>query len=74
MNSIISYLQSAMPLEHPKLSKPPQNIEDKFSSVLGDGFHCMHRIAVPTNHCYKNSFFMSLQEAIFSWNPEMLKK
>ena len=74
MNNNISELQSAMPLEHPKLSKPPKNIEDKFSSVLGDGFHYMHRITVPTNHCYKKRFFVSLQEAIFAWNPEMLKK
>ena len=32
----------------------------------------MDRIKVPTNHCYKKSFYVSLQEAFFAWNPESL--
>ena len=67
-------MRSAIPLEDPKLSKPTQIIEDKVSSVLGDEFHYMHSMNVPTNYCYKKRFFASLKEAMFAWNPEMLKK
>ena len=74
MNNEISEMQSAMPLENPKLSAPPQKMEGKVSSVLGCGFHHMHRMIVPTNHCYRKRFIFSLKEAMFPWNPDMLKK
>ena len=51
--SDILQLQNDMHLENHKLSKPPQNIDDNFSSVLGYGFHFMHLMNVPTNHCFK---------------------
>ena len=66
MNSEVSGLQLSIPLEHPKLLKPPQNVEDKFSFVLGYRFHHMYRMNVPTNHCYKKIFFVSLHENIFA--------
>ena len=66
MNNNISELQSAIPLEHSKLSKLPKNIEDRFSSLLGKEFHYIHRIIVPTNYCYKKRYFISLQEHMFA--------
>ena len=72
MNGNNQELRQNAPFHHPKLPTPPSSIEDKFSSVIGDGFHFMDRTKVPTNHCWKKSFYAALQEAFFSWNPEML--
>ena len=60
MISEILELLSTMHLHRPKISKRHQNIEDKFSSILGDRFHHMHRATLSTNHCYKKIFFASL--------------
>ena len=38
---------------HPKLDLPPASMNDVFSRVLGDGFHFMDRIKVPTHHSHE---------------------
>ena len=74
MHGNVSNLKNTVSFHHPNLSTPPTVVEDKFSAVLGDGFHYMQRIRVPTNHCYKKRFYVSLREAFFAWDPDMLQK
>ena len=52
-----------MPFDHPNLSKTQHNIEDKYYAVIGDGFHFMDRVKVPT--CP-----VSLQEAFLYGMPQ----
>ena len=51
--------------DHSELENPPDKINDKFSSVLGNAFYFMDRIKVPINHYYEKRFFVLLQEALF---------
>ena len=74
MHGDVSNLKNAVSFHHPNLSAPPTVVEDKFSAVLGDGFHCMQRIRVPTNYYCKKRFHVSLREAFFSWDPDILQK
>jgi hypothetical protein len=46
-----------------KLDPPPLQIKDRFSAILGNGFHARHRIIVPVHHTSKKPFFVALSEA-----------
>ena len=50
------------------LDPVPDEIKDKFPSVLGSAFHASHRINTPMHHCCKKAFFVVLSEAIYAWN------
>ena len=56
------------------LGAAPANISDKFSSVLGDGFHFMDRPKVPIHHECKKGYFHALQEAWFAWDEVALEE
>ena len=55
------------------LSEPPERIIDKFSAILGSGFHACHRIVPPMHHSYKKAFFVALSEAIYAWDEEGMR-
>ena len=59
---------------HPTLDFSPTSTNDTFSRVLGDGFHFVDRIKVPMHHSYKKSYYVSLREAFFAWNPTIHAK
>ena len=67
-----------VPLECPHLdtSNNPKDITNQCSSVLGDGFHAMHRLLakVPMDHRSKKAYFVAFQEAFYAWNPAKLEK
>ena len=54
-----------VPLECPHLdtSNNPKDITNQCSSVLGDGFHAMHRPKVPMDHHSKKAYVVAFQEA-----------
>ena len=56
-----------------KLDAPPKEIKDKFSCVLGSGFHACHRFLVPAKHCYRKGFCVGMSEALYCWNEEKLQ-
>ena len=64
------------PLECPHLDAPPspKDITNQYSSVLGDGFHAIHRPKVPTEHDSKKAYFVALQEAFYAWDPKKLEE
>ena len=64
------------PLRCKGLSEPPkpQDIKDRFSSVLGDIFHAMNRTKVPVKHEAKKTFSVALKNAFLVWNPTKLKQ
>ncbi|GFH50777.1 predicted protein [Chaetoceros tenuissimus] len=39
-----------------ELGDPPENIVNRFSTVLGDPFHIMDRPKVPSQHCVQQDF------------------
>lgn len=45
-----------------------------FSRVLGDGFHAMDRVKVPTRHDFKAAHFRALRGAIFIMDSGDLKR
>ena len=53
------------------LSAPPDTIiVDKFSAILGSGFHACHRMVTPMHHSHKKGFFVALSEALYAWDDE----
>ena len=62
-----------IPKRGSSLSEPPETIIDKFSAILGSGFHACHRIVTPMHHSYKIAFFVALSEAIYAWDEEDMK-
>ena len=46
---------------------------DKFSSILGSGFHCLHRIGTPAKREYKKAFYAALSEAMYAWDEDDTK-
>jgi hypothetical protein len=54
------------------LDKPPNNIIDIYSLVLGDGFHLIDRPKIPTWHDSKNPYKVAFQEAVFAWDPGIM--
>ena len=63
-----------VPLSCPQLDAPPnpRDVSNKYSAVLGDGFHAMHRPKVPMEHDSKKAYFVALQEAFYAWDPSKL--
>ena len=57
-----------------ELDDPPEQIEHKFSAILGDVFHAMDRTRVPVRHEYKKAYFVALMRAFFVWNQSSLDK
>jgi hypothetical protein len=57
-----------------KLGVIPDIILDKFSSVLGDMFHYMHRTVVPVHHTSKKGYFVALRDAFFAFDPVILEE
>jgi len=56
------------------LDKPPNDIKQVFSAVLGDVFHAMNRSKVPVKHEFKKSFYIALMKAFFVWDSSRLKE
>jgi hypothetical protein len=54
------------------LDKPPNNIIDIYSSVLGDGFHVIDRPKILMWHDSQNPYKVALQESVFAWDPGMM--
>ena len=54
------------------LNPAPDDIQDKFSSVLGDIFHYMDRPKVPVHHELKKSYFMALSKAFLPFDQRKL--
>ena len=65
-----------LPMKHRKLSDPPHPaaIENRFSSVLGDGFHVMDRAKIPVKHNVKKLYKVAFRDALFAWEPDSLSK
>ena len=61
-------------LEHDKLGEVPDWVKIVFSCVLGDHFHAMDRMWVPTHHEHKKGYFYSLMEGFFQWDPDDLER
>jgi hypothetical protein len=61
-------------LEHDKLGPVPDWVKIMFSCVLGDHFHAMDRIWVPTHHEHKKGYFYSSMEAFFQWDRDGLER
>jgi len=63
-------------LSCPQLDAPPnpRDVSNKYSAVLGDGFHAMHRPKVPMEHDSKKAYFVALQEAFYAWDPSKLEE
>ena len=55
------------------LDPPPPKIIDKFSAVLGSGFHAAHRIVTPVHHAYKKAYSVALSEAIYCWDESDMR-
>lgn len=56
------------------LDDPPSTITDKFSNVLGDGFHMLDRPKVGVHHPFKKAYFNALMNAYYDWDPIMLEE
>lgn len=63
-------------LNNPKLPEcpAPNEIEEVYSSVLGDPFHGIDRIKVPTDHEGKKAFKVAYSNAMFEFNPTKLEE
>lgn len=74
-NSATSAPPGTIPLQCPHLDPPPDPsaITDRYSSVVGDGFHLIDRPKVPIKHELKKAYKVALQEALFAWNPVKLE-
>lgn len=74
-NSATAAPAGTIPLQCPHLDPPPapNAITDRYSSVIGDGFHLMDRPKVPIKHELKKAYKVALQEALFAWNPVKLE-
>jgi hypothetical protein len=57
-----------------KLDAAPDNIEDVFSSVLGDVFHAMDRAKVRVKHEYKKPYYVALMRAFLPWDEVRLQE
>ena len=53
-----------------KLDKPPEEIIDTISAILGSCFHLTHHIVVGVHHAYKKAFFVVLSEAVYAWDEQ----
>ena len=54
------------------LDEPPEIILDAFSACLGDTYHAMSRPKVMVKHEFKKPYFVALQQAFFTWRPDLL--
>jgi hypothetical protein len=66
--------ESVIMSEHLKkmLGDMPENIVDRYSSVLGDIFHFMDRCKVSVHHEAKKGYFVALRQAFLQWDPVKL--
>ncbi|EJK75836.1 hypothetical protein THAOC_02434 [Thalassiosira oceanica] len=69
-------LEGRDPLRCPELGRclTPDEITNRYSSVLGDIYHAMSRTRVPIKHEAKKAYFAALKNAFLIWNPEKLEK
>ena len=51
----------------------PDQVPNRYSSVLGDIFHAMNRTRVPIKHEAKKAYFIALRNAFLIWNTEKLE-
>jgi hypothetical protein len=61
-------------LKSKELGDVPEDLTDKYSSVLGDPFHLIDRPKVPLHHCYKKLFKVAFRDALLAWNPVLLEE
>jgi hypothetical protein len=57
-----------------ELDAVPDHIDQVFSAVLGDPYHCMDRAKVPVRHEYKKAFKVALSRAWLQWDKLKLDK
>jgi hypothetical protein len=73
-HSTASMEEIATAMACPQLKAPPSTIEDKFSSVTGDGHHFMERPSIPIRHSLKKSYNVALREAWYCWEPTQFRR
>lgn len=69
-----SLMPTEVPLNHPKLCEPDLNLIDKYSSVVGDGFHVIDGIKISTKHSARKLFKVAFRDALFAWDDDTLRK
>lgn len=68
--------QGKVPLCCDKLDAPPkpEQIVNRYSSILGDVFHAMDRAKVPVKHEAKKGYFVALREAMLPWDVNGIRE
>ena len=56
------------------LGPVPEVVRNKFSCVLGDIFHAIDRVKVPTRHEWRKAFKHALMKAFLEWDFTKLEK
>ncbi|CAJ1958310.1 unnamed protein product [Cylindrotheca closterium] len=56
------------------LDNAPDKITDCFSAVVGDVFHLMDRMKIPTHHEFKKAFKVALRDSVLQWSPPELEE
>jgi hypothetical protein len=56
------------------LDEVPDDIEDRWSSVLGDPFHAMTRPKTRVKHEVNKPYFFALMNAFFAWDRKRMKE
>ena len=56
------------------LDEPPTTFLESFSACLGDAYHAMSRPKVLVKHEFKKPYFVALQQAFFTWRPDLLSE
>ena len=57
-----------------RLGPIPASTTNRYSAVLGDVFHYMYRIKVPTKHEMKKPFHLALRQAFFVFDEDTLER
>ena len=59
-----------------KLDDAPEKVKDKFSAILGSGFHLKHRLTatISKKHSNLKAFYAALSEALYAWDDEDMER
>lgn len=60
-------------LSDERLGSMPAKIKNKYSSILGSGFHAGHCVITPTKHAFKKAFHVALSEAMYAWDEDGMR-
>ena len=56
-----------------RLGFSPTKIKNKYSSILGSGFHAGHRIVKPEKHAHNKAFHVALSEVTHAWDEDGIR-